>query len=128
MSEQHRIVGDPRGDPLPAGRVGVRVRIPLSGCPSRRWSRDLSARLANELVGHAGVGHLSLNDVVQGDQLVLDGVEAREVSALAGALKRAVDLTNQTCAEEPERPANVTPSEADAIAHEMADEIETGPE
>src|SRR4051794_17918686 len=66
-SEQHRIVGPPNGEPLPDGRVGVRVRIRLSGCPSRRWSRDLSARLANELVGHPAVGHLRLNDIVQGD-------------------------------------------------------------
>src|SRR4051795_10225784 len=97
MSEQYRIVGEGRGEPLPAGRVGVRVRIPLSGCPSRRWSRDLSARLTNELVGHEAVGHLRLNDIVQGDQLVLEGVEAREAPALADALRRAVDATNRAC-------------------------------
>src|SRR3954468_2386188 len=37
MTEQHRLVGPASGEPLPDGRVGVRVRIPLSGCPSRRW-------------------------------------------------------------------------------------------
>src|SRR3954451_22183405 len=29
MTEQHRIVGPASGEPLPDGRVGVRVRIPL---------------------------------------------------------------------------------------------------
>jgi NagD protein len=45
MSEHHQIAGSSQGEPLPEGRVGVRVRVPLSGCPSGRWSRDLSARL-----------------------------------------------------------------------------------
>jgi hypothetical protein len=120
MAEHHRIVGEPRGEPLPAGRIGVRVRIPLSGCPSRRWSRNLSARLSNELVGHAAVGHLRLNDIVQGDELVLEGVEGREAPALADALRRAVDATNRTCATDPEQPANTAPVEADQIAHGIA--------
>jgi hypothetical protein len=120
MFEQHRIVREARGEPLPAGRVGVRVRIPLSGCPSGRWSRDLSARLSNELVGHAAVGHLRLNDIVQGDELVLEGVEAREARALAVAVRRAVDATNQACPEDAERPADAAPARADAIAHEVA--------
>jgi hypothetical protein len=120
MSEHHRIVGEARGEPLPAGRVGVRVRIPLSGCPSRRWSRDLSARLSNELVGHAAVGHLRLNDIVQGDELVLEGVEAREAQAIAGALRRAVDATNAACAATPEPPTGAEHGDADAIAHEIA--------
>ena len=121
MSEQHRIVGEAHGEPLDAGRVGVRVRIRLSGCPSRRWSRDLSARLANELVGHSGVGHLRLDDIVHGDQLVLEGVEASDAPAVAGALRRAVEATNEACPDPtPGRPANVAPEEADAIAHEVA--------
>ena len=45
MAEEHTIAGPAKGEPLPVGRVGVRLRIPLSGGPSRRWSRDLSARL-----------------------------------------------------------------------------------
>ena len=58
--------------------------------PSRRWSRDLGARLIRELSGHTAVGHLRLNinDVVQGDQIVLEGVEASEATELAGALQR----------------------------------------
>jgi hypothetical protein len=119
MSEQHRIVGEARGEQLPAGRVGVRVRIPLSGCPSRRWSRALSARLSNELVGHAAVGHLRLNDIVQGDELVLEGVEAEEARPLAGALRRAVDATNAACAATPEPPAGPAHADADAIAHDI---------
>ena len=73
MSEDYRIV-EVRGEPLAADRVGVRVRVQLSGCPSGRWSRDVSARLAGELVCHAAVGHLRLNEIVQGDQIVLEGV------------------------------------------------------
>src|SRR4051812_35997234 len=115
-SEQHRIVGPTTGEPLPDGRVGVRVRIPLSGCPSRRWSRDLSARLANELVGHPAVGHLRLNDIVQGDHIVLEGVEEREAPLLWDALARAVTATNAECTTGHEPAANVSQQRADAIA------------
>jgi hypothetical protein len=118
MSEHHRIVGEACGEPL-GDRVGVRVRIRLSGCPSQRWSRDLSARLANELVGHPAVGHLRLNNIVQGDHLVLEGVEAREMQALAAALRRAIDLTNHACHDN-EQSARPTEREADAIAQEIA--------
>jgi hypothetical protein len=119
MSEQYCIIGEPCGEPLPPGRVGVRVRIPLSGCPSRRWSRDLSARLATELVGRPGIGHLRLNEVIQGDHIVLEGVEKREASALAGALRRAVTATNRQCPSDPEPASNVAAEKADAIAHEF---------
>ena len=50
MSEEYHIVDLARGEPLPVDRVGVRMRFPLSGSPSPRWSRDLSARLTVELV------------------------------------------------------------------------------
>jgi hypothetical protein len=92
MSEDHRIVSRARGEPLPQGCAGVRVRVQLSGCPSRRWSRDLAARLSRELVGHAAVGHLrvNVNDLVQADQIVLEGVEAREAPVLGGALERSL--------------------------------------
>jgi hypothetical protein len=122
MFEAHRIVDRPSGEPLPVGRVGVRLRVPLSGSPSPRWSRDLSARLSNELTGHAAVGHLRLNDIVQGDHIVLEGVEAREAPNLAGALRRAVDATNQACAsaEGPSPTAsNVAEHEAVAIAAQV---------
>ena len=122
MSEHHRIVGPSRGEPLPEGRVGVRVRVPLSGCPSSRWSRDLRARLTNELVGHPAVGHLHLNDLVQGDQIVLEGVEEREASLLAQALRRAIDATNAACPADASPSANVPPPEADAIADKLVSE------
>src|SRR4051812_40737135 len=120
IREQHRIVGPASGEPLPDGRVGVRVRIPLSGCPSRRWSRDLSARLANELVGHPAVGHLRLNDIVQGDQMVLEGVEEREAPLLSDALARAVTATNAECTTDRAPAANVSQPSADAIAGAIA--------
>ena len=122
MFEEHRIVAEPSGEPLPVGRVGVRLRVPLSGSPSPRWSRDLSARLSNELTGHAAVGHLRLNDIVQGDHIVLEGVEAREAPNLADALRRAVDGANQACAtaEGPSPAApNVTQGEAREIARQV---------
>jgi hypothetical protein len=125
MFEDYRIV-DVRGEPLPAGSVGVRVRVRLSGCPSGRWSRDLSARVANELVGHVAVGHLRLNEIVQGDQIVIEGVEQREASALAAALRRAIDAANRSSTEEPHATANVAHDEADAIARAIALELGSG--
>jgi hypothetical protein len=120
MSEDYRIVSHSQGEPLPQGCVGVRVRVQLSGCPSRRWSRDLAARLSQELVGHAAVGHLrvNVNDLVQADQVVLEGVEAREAPVLGGALERAVDGANRASTVGARNPLpNVTQREADAIAH-----------
>jgi hypothetical protein len=119
MPEHHRIVGASHGEPLPEGRVGVRVRVPLSGCPSRRWSHDLKARLTNELVGHPAVGHLRLDNLIQADQIVLDGVEEREAPLLSHALQRAIDATNAACDVEPRPSANVSQPEADAIAHKL---------
>jgi hypothetical protein len=120
MPEQHQIVGHARAEALPAGGVGVRVRIPLSGCPSRRWSVDLAARLVNELVGHRAVGHLKLNDIVQGDQLVLDGVEEAEAPLLSGALARALEATNADCPPGPSARAQLSQRDADAIASKIA--------
>lgn len=120
MAERHTIVGEARGEPLPAGRVGVRLYVPLSGSPSGRWSRDLSARLTTELTGQSAVGHLRLNDIVQGDHIVLEGVEEREASHLADALQRAVDATNnasEDCAEQPKE--NMPRHTADAIAQRV---------
>ena len=122
MPEHYRIVGASHGEALPEGRVGVRVSIPLSGCPSRRWSHDLKARLTNELVGHPAVGHLHLDNIVQADQIVLDGVEDREAPFLSGALQRAIDATNAACNVETRRSANVPPPEAEAIAHKLGND------
>ena len=119
MSEDYQIVSRARGEPLPAGCTGVRVRVQLSGCPSRRWSRDLAARLSQELVGHAAVGHLRLNvnDIVQADQIVLEGVEQCEAPALGDGLEQAVDAANRASADAPNPARNMTPKEADGIAH-----------
>ncbi len=121
MSEEHQIVGSVRGEPLPAGRVGVCLRFPLSGSPSPRWSRDLRARLAVELTGHAAVGHLRLNEIVQGQEIVLEGVESDEASNIAGAVERAVDAANSDRADsnDTDQRQNVAQTEADAIAREV---------
>jgi hypothetical protein len=121
MSEEHCIVGLARGEPLPAGRVGVRVRFALSGSPSPRWSRDLRARLTAQLAGRPAVGHLRLNDVVQGSEIVLDGVESAEAPNIAGAVERAVDAANADCADcaDADQSGNVRQPEATAIAHEV---------
>ena len=119
MSEDYQIVSRARGEPLPEGCTGVRVRVQLSGCPSRRWSRDLAAQLSRELVGHAAVGHLRLNvnDIVQADQIVLEGVEQREAPALGDALKQAVDAANRASTGAPNPPPNMARKKADDIAH-----------
>ena len=118
MSEDYLIVSRARGEPLPEGCTGVRVRVQLSGCPSQRWSRDLAAQLSRELVGHAAVGHLRLdvNDIVQADQIVLEGVEQREAPALGDALERAVDAANRASTAVPNPPPNMAQTEADDIA------------
>ena len=109
MAERHTIVSEARGEPLPSGRVGVRLYVPLSGSPSGRWSRDLSARLTTELTGQSAVGHLRLN-----------GVEEREAPNLANALQRAVDATNNACEDRPEQPNENMPRQtADAIAQRI---------
>ena len=127
MAEEHTIVGPARGEPLPVGQVGVRLRIPLSGAPSRRWSRDLSARLTAEFTGHPNVGHLVLNDVVQGHEIALDGVEAGEADALADAVERAVEATNRACADAPDDSIPLKPrEEAEAIARKVAERQRLG--
>lgn len=119
MSEQHQILSDARGEPQAAGSVGVRVRVQLSGSPSSRWSRALRVNLSNELTGHAAVGHMRLNDIVQGDQIVLEGVEASEAPTLAGSLQRAVEATNQAGIGWQDPTGNMAQEDADAIAHEI---------
>jgi hypothetical protein len=121
VCEEHHIVGLARGEPLPEGRVGVRMRFPLSGSPSPRWSRDLRARLALELTGHASVGHLRLNEIVQGLEIVLEGVESGEASTIAGAVERAVDAANDDCADgkDVDQGQRIRQTEADAVAHEV---------
>jgi hypothetical protein len=122
MSESYRIAARPVGEPLAAGRVGVCVRVPLSGCPSKRWSHALSAELVNELAGRPAVGHLRISNVVQGDQIVLEGVEEPEASHLGDTLRRAIDVTNERVARAEAREggrANATRADASAIARQV---------
>jgi hypothetical protein len=120
MAERHTIVSEARGEPLPSGQVGARLYVPLSGSPSGRWSRDLSARLTTELTGRSAVGHLRLNDIVQGDHIVLEGVEESEAPNLADALQRAVEATNNACEDRLEQPNENMPRDtADSIAQRM---------
>ncbi len=118
MTEDYRIISRARGEPRSHGDVGVRVRVQLSGCPSRRWSADLCARLAMELIGHSGTAHLrvNVNELVQGDEIVLDGIEDRDTPALADALRRAVDAANRAAPDATARGRNVTQREAAAVA------------
>jgi hypothetical protein len=118
MSEGYRIVGPPRGEPRSLGEVGVCVRVQLSGRPSRRWSRDLGAQLTRELVGHPGAAHLrvNVNELVQGDEIVLNGVEDRDAPALANSLQRAIHAANRADTDEADRVPNLTQRDADTVA------------
>jgi hypothetical protein len=118
MSDDYRIISSPRGEPRSLGDAGVRIRVQLSGRPSRRWSHDLCARLAIELVRHPAATHLCMkaDELVQGDEIVLEGVEDRDPTTLANAVRRAVDAANRACAAEIDRAPNVSQSEADAVA------------
>lgn len=121
MSEHYEIISHARGEPRPAGCVGVRVYVPLSGCPSRSWSEALGAHLTTELTGHAAVGHLriNVNEIVQGDQIVLEGVEPSEAPALAQPLQRAIDGANRTATTDLHQAPNATQQEAQAIAGQI---------
>jgi hypothetical protein len=121
MSEDYRIISPARGEPRALGDVGVCVRVQLSGCPSRRWSHDMAARLTRELIGHPSAAHLhvSVDGLVRGDEIVLDGVEDRDAAGLAGALQRAIDGANRADAQDTDRVPNVTQVEADAVASHM---------
>ena len=121
MPEDYRIISAPRGEPRALGNVGVCVRVQLSGYPSRRWSRLMGARLTSELLGHPGAAHLHVNvdELIQGDEIVLDGVEDRDTASLTDALQRAVDAANRADEEEGDRVPNVTQHEADAVADHM---------
>ena len=121
MSEHYELINHARGEPRPAGRVGVRVCVPLSGCPSRRWSHAFAGHLATELTGHPSVGYLRINvdEIVHGDQIVLEGVEPDEAPALGEPLRRSVDAANRADPDETDRAPNVTQREADAVASQI---------
>src|SRR5215212_6668104 len=117
MSEKHELTGQVYGEPLAEGRVGARVRAPLTGTPSPRWSHALIGHLSGDLTGHAHIGHLRLGDIVQGSDVVLEGVEDPEAPALGHCLEHAVAEANRCCADDdPREPANMSPERARAIA------------
>jgi len=120
MLEEHHVAGIPRGEPLPPDAVGVRIRVPLTGTPSARWSRIVSARLVAELAGHPQFGHLRLDRMVQGAELVLEAVEASEADSMGAALARAIQAANRAV-EVPDVPAvgNVSREEAERIAQRL---------
>jgi hypothetical protein len=111
-----------RGEPRGANQIGVRVCLPLSGAPSAQWSRVLSAHLVTELTGHRAVGHLRLDNVVRGSEIVLDGVEEPEADCLGQVIARAVAAANHASrranAEAPQ--GNVAAEEAERIARKVA--------
>jgi hypothetical protein len=122
MEERHHIAGVARGEPLAAGRVGARVRVPLSGTPSPDWSRVMTAHLTASLVNHGPVGHLCLSEAVQGAEIVLEGVEDAEAPRLGQALREAVDAAN-SATDRPEPPpparANMDQGRADRVAADL---------
>jgi hypothetical protein len=65
---------------------------------------------------------------VQGQEIVLEGVESGEAPNIAGAVERAVDATNQACADRPhDDPQEHLPAaEADAIARTVGDRQRLG--
>lgn len=120
MGERHHMTGQAYGEPLDEGRVGARVRIPLTGTPDTHWAKALTAYLTQTLVGHRHVGHMHLSHLVQGRELVLDGVEQDEAATLGACLERAVDAANDACAgDQAPDPGNMSAEEADAIARRV---------
>jgi hypothetical protein len=102
------------------------VRVPLSGAPGAHWSKTLAAHLTTELLGCSAVGHLHVNDVVQGRDIVLEGVEEADATILGDCLQRAVDAANQACCRDaPPAPVNMSPPEAQAIAGEVQKPLAT---
>ena len=77
--------------------------------------------------GHPNVGHLGLNEVVQGHEIVLEGVESGEAERLAEAVERAVEATNRACADAPDDSIPLKPrEEADSIARTVAEHQQLG--
>jgi hypothetical protein len=125
MSEHHEIVGPAQGEPLPEHRVGARIRVPLTGAPTARWSRALGSHLATGLTGHPAVGHLRLNELVQGSAIVIEGVEPAEAELLGPALRDAVAAANHACDEDPPpAPPNMPQQEADRVAQVVSEKTQ----
>jgi len=121
MSEHHHINAPARGEPLTEGRVGARVRVPLSGAPSAAWSRLMTGHLTASLVGHGPVGHLRCSGSVQGAEIVLEGVEDAEAERLGDALREAVDAANRAAERiaNAAKPGNMDQAHADRVAADL---------
>src|SRR4051812_35270123 len=118
MGEHHEIIGPARGGPLKRPRGGACIPLPPDSPPSGRWSDMLSSHLANSLTGHAAIGHLRLNHLVQGSVIVLEGVEEPEAEVLGPAMREAIDAANQATVDDPPppEPGNMDQREADRLA------------
>lgn len=117
MATTCHMTGEVHGEPRAEGQVGARLRLPLMGTPDAHWSRAFTAYLTRELTGHGHVGHMRLHDVVQGRELVLDGVEEGEAATLGACLERAVEAANGACeGDRTPHPTNMSPQDAKAIA------------
>ncbi len=121
MREHHDITGTITATPLAAGETGASVRVQLDSPPGPRWSEAFSARLMRELVGCPSVSHLRLDHVVQGADVVLDGVEPAHADRLGAAVGVAVGAANAACEHDtaPGR-SNMDPGDADGIARRLA--------
>jgi hypothetical protein len=81
-------------------------------------------------VGHGPVGHLHVDELVQGAEIVLDGVEDDEAARLGVAVREAVEAANSAI-ERTDRPVerfNMDQERADRVAAELrlADERPAG--
>src|SRR3954453_1071252 len=124
MNETHVITGPARGECLPPGRVGACVRLPLEGAPTAGWSEALAAHIASPGTGHPAVGHLRLNHLVHGSEIVLEGVEPAEADALGPVLRDAIAAANCACEDGTRGGAaavgNMEQREADRLAQAVA--------
>src|SRR4051794_20352611 len=97
MNETHAITRPARGGCPPPRPVGACVRLPLECAPTARWSEALAAHIASAVTGHPAVGHLRLNHLVHGSEIVLEGVEPAEADALGPVLRDAIAAANCAC-------------------------------
>jgi hypothetical protein len=124
--EEHRFIAAPRGEPMSDARAGARVRIALDSPPGPRWSDAFASHLTRELMGMPGVARLSLDHAVQGDDVVLEGVELEEGQRIGPALKASLEAANRACARpapDEERPRNMDQATADRVAEAIAAEL-----
>ena len=68
---------------------------------------------------------MRMDELVQGDQIAFEGVEASEASALADALQRAVHATNQASAVAHSPAADAVQQDTHAVAEQIVPEPRT---